>query len=131
VADCSLSENTAQAGDVIAFTVRNDVEYPAGFDVLQLPEGVTLEHVEQDPALDEQTQFLGWAFAEPGGTGHRGLLNLEPGAYRRLAAGWSPSSLCSKAGFEQWSALSGEPKGADVAAVCRMNRGSKCSCFPC
>ena len=81
MADCSLSENTAQVGDVIAFTVRNDVEYPAGFDVLQLPEGVTLEHVEQDPALDEQTQFLGWAFAEPGGTGHRGLLNLEPGTY--------------------------------------------------
>jgi hypothetical protein len=50
-----LSENTAQAGDVIAVTVRNDVEYPAGFDVLQLPEGVTLEHVEQDPAPDEQT----------------------------------------------------------------------------
>ena len=54
MADCSLSENTAQAGDVIAFTVRNDVEYPAGFAVLQLPEGVTLEHIEQDPALDEQ-----------------------------------------------------------------------------
>ncbi len=81
VADCSLSENTAPAEDVIAFTVRNDVEYPAGFDVLQLPEGVTLEHAEQVPALDEQTQFLGWAFAEPGGTGHRGLLNLEPGTY--------------------------------------------------
>jgi hypothetical protein len=39
VADCSLGENTPQAGDVIAFTVRNDVEYPAGFDVLQLPKG--------------------------------------------------------------------------------------------
>jgi hypothetical protein len=81
VADCSLSENTAQAGDVIAFTVRNDVEYPAGFDVLQLPEGVTFEQFEQDPALNEQTQFLGWAFAEPGDTGHRGLLHLEPGTY--------------------------------------------------
>lgn len=81
MADCSLSENTAQAGDVIAFSVRNVVEYPAGFDVLQLPEGVTLEHVEQDPALNGQTQFLGWAFAEPAGTGHRGLLNLEPGTY--------------------------------------------------
>ena len=81
VAGCSLSENTAQAGDVIAFSVRNVVEYPAGFDVLQLPEGVTLEHVEQDPALNEQTQFLGWAFAEPRGTGHRGLLHLEPGTY--------------------------------------------------
>jgi hypothetical protein len=81
VTDCSLSENTAPAGHVIAFTVRNDVEYPAGFDVLQLPEGVTLEHVEEDPALDEQTQFLGWAFAEPGRIGHRGLLHLEPGTY--------------------------------------------------
>ena len=45
MADCSLSENAAQAGEVIAFTVRNDVEYPAGFDVLQLPEGVTLRMV--------------------------------------------------------------------------------------
>jgi hypothetical protein len=42
---------------------------------------VTLEQVEQDPALDEQTQFLRWAFAEPGGTRHRGLLKLEPGTY--------------------------------------------------
>ena len=44
---------------MIAFTVHNDVEYPAGFDVLQLPEGVTFEQFEQDPALNEQTQFLG------------------------------------------------------------------------
>ena len=81
VADCSLSENTVQAGDVIGFSVRNDVEYPAGFEVLQLPEGVTSEQFEQDPALNEQTQFLGWAFAELGGTGHRGLLHPEPGTY--------------------------------------------------
>jgi hypothetical protein len=76
-----LSENTVQAGDVIAFSVRNDVEYPTGLDVLQLPVGVTFEQFEQDPALNERTQFLGWAFAEPGGTGHRGLLHLEPGTY--------------------------------------------------
>jgi hypothetical protein len=81
VADCGVSETMAQAGDLIAFTVRNNVEYPAGFDVLQLPEGVTFEQFEQDPALGEETQFLGWAFAEPGGTGHRGLINVEPGTY--------------------------------------------------
>jgi hypothetical protein len=99
VADCSLSENTAQAGDVIAFTVRNNVEYPAGFDVLQLLEGVTFEQFEQDPALNEQTQFLGWAFVEPGTPGtavcsisNRGRTPSTVGstsqrAPRRLAAG--------------------------------------------
>jgi hypothetical protein len=81
LADCDLSEDTAQAGETIAFTVRNDGGYPAGFDVLKLPEGATLEQVQQDPALDAQTQFLGWAFAAPGSTGHRGLIDLEPGTY--------------------------------------------------
>jgi hypothetical protein len=81
LADCGLSQNTAQAGEMIGFTARNDGEYPAGVDVLKLPEGATLEQVQQDPALDEQTQFVGWTFAEPGGSGHRGLVNLAPGTY--------------------------------------------------
>jgi hypothetical protein len=79
--DCDVSQDTARAGQMLGFTARNDGEYPAGFDALKLPEGATLEHVQQDPALDEQTQFLGWAFAEPGGTGHRGLIDLDPGTY--------------------------------------------------
>jgi hypothetical protein len=81
LADCGLSQDTAHAGEMIAFTVRNDGEYPAGVDVLKLPEGTTLEQVQQDPALDAQTQFLGWTSAEPGGIGHRGLIDLDPGTY--------------------------------------------------
>ena len=45
VVDCGVSEDTAEAGEMIAFTVRNDGEYPAGIDVLKLPEGATLEQI--------------------------------------------------------------------------------------
>ena len=65
---------------MIAFSVRNDGEYPPGRCPQAAGRG-DAEQVEQDPALDEQTQFVGWTFAEPGGTGHRGLVNLAPGTY--------------------------------------------------
>ena len=76
-----LSQDTVPAGSLVAFTLPNEGQYPHEFAVVRLPEGVTIEHVLSDPSLEDQIQFLGGAYAEPGDTAYLGLTNLEPGTY--------------------------------------------------
>jgi hypothetical protein len=76
-----LSQDTLPADALISFTLTNAGAYPHEFAVVRLPEGVTVEQVLEDPALEEQVQFIGGAFAEPGGTGDFALEGLEPGTY--------------------------------------------------
>jgi uncharacterized cupredoxin-like copper-binding protein len=76
-----LSQDTVPAGALIAFTLANEGQYPHEFAVVRLPEGVTVEQILSDPSLEDQIQFIGGAFAEPGDTAYLGLENLEPGIY--------------------------------------------------
>lgn len=76
-----MSTDTIPADAVVAFSLVNDGQYPHEFAVVVLPEGVTVDDVLTDPALIEQVQFIGGAFAEPGGTGSMALQDLEPGTY--------------------------------------------------
>jgi hypothetical protein len=76
-----LSQDTVPADSLVAFTLPNDGQYPHEFAVVRLPEGITVEQVLEDPALEEQIQFIGGAFAEPGEVGYFGLEGLEPGTY--------------------------------------------------
>jgi hypothetical protein len=76
-----LSQDTVPADALIAFSLRNTGQYPHEFAVVRLPEGITVEQVLADPALEEQIQFIGGAFAEPGQVGSFGLERLEPGTY--------------------------------------------------
>jgi uncharacterized cupredoxin-like copper-binding protein len=76
-----LSQDSVPAGALVAFTLPNEGQYPHEFAVVRLPEGVTVEQVLEDPSLEDQIQFLGGVFAEPGETAYLGLENLEPGAY--------------------------------------------------
>lgn len=76
-----LSQDTVPAGSLIAFILPNEGQYPHEFAVVRLPEGVSIEQVLEDPSLEDQIQFLGGAFAEPGDTAYLGLENLEPGTY--------------------------------------------------
>ena len=76
-----LSQDTVPADALVAFTLPNEGQYPHEFAVVRLPEGITVEDVLADPALEEQVQFIGGAFAEPGDVGHFGLEGLEPGTY--------------------------------------------------
>ena len=76
-----LSQDTVPAGSLVAFTLPNKGQYPHEFAVVRLPEGVTIEQVLSDPSLEDQIQFLGGAYAEPGDTAYLGLANLEPGTY--------------------------------------------------
>jgi uncharacterized cupredoxin-like copper-binding protein len=76
-----LSQDTVPAGELIAFTLANEGQYPHEFAVVRLPAGVALEDVLSDPALEDQIQFIGGAFAEPGDTAYLGLQDLEPGTY--------------------------------------------------
>ena len=76
-----LSQDTVPANALVAFTLPNEGQYPHEFAVVRLPEGITVEQVLADPALEEQIQFFGGAFAEPGQVGQFGLEGLEPGTY--------------------------------------------------
>lgn len=76
-----LSQETAPAGALVAFTVTNQGKYPHEFAVVRLPEGVTVERVLEDSSLEERVQFVGGAYAEPGDVGYLGLEGLEPGTY--------------------------------------------------
>ena len=76
-----LSQDTVPADALVAFTLPNEGQYPHEFAVVRLPEGINVEDVLADPALEEQIQFIGGAFAEPGDVGHFGLEGLEPGTY--------------------------------------------------
>ncbi len=76
-----MSQTSVPADSLISFELVNAGEYPHEFAVVRLPDGVTVDQVLEDPALEEQIQFLGGAFAEPGETGHFGLQGLEPGTY--------------------------------------------------
>ncbi|HEX2280644.1 MAG TPA: hypothetical protein VHG52_02665 [Thermomicrobiales bacterium] len=76
-----LSQDTVPADALVAFTLPNEGQYPHEFAVVRLPEGITVEQVFEDPALEEQIQFIGGAFAEPGEVGYFGLEGLEPGTY--------------------------------------------------
>jgi hypothetical protein len=76
-----LSQDTVPADALVAFTLPNEGQYPHEFAVVRLPEGLTVEQVLADPALEEQVQFVGGAFAEPGEVGYFGLEGLEPGTY--------------------------------------------------
>ncbi len=77
----NLSQDTFPAGTLVAFTLPNEGQYPHEFAVVRLPEGITVEQVLSDPSLEDQIQFLGGIFAEPGETAYLGLENLEPGTY--------------------------------------------------
>jgi uncharacterized cupredoxin-like copper-binding protein len=76
-----MSEDTFPGNTLVSFNLTNEGEYPHEFAVVQLPDGVTIDQVLEDPSLQEQIQFLGGAFAEPGGTGYLTLTGLEPGTY--------------------------------------------------
>jgi len=76
-----LSQDTVPADALVAFTVPNRGQYPHEFAVVRLPEGLTVEQVLADPALEEQVQFLGGVYAEPGQVAYFGLDGLEPGLY--------------------------------------------------
>jgi uncharacterized cupredoxin-like copper-binding protein len=76
-----LSQDTVPAGALVSFTLPNEGQYPHEFAVVRLPEGITVEQVLEDPALEEQIQFIGGAFSEPGDVGYFGLEGLEPGTY--------------------------------------------------
>ena len=76
-----LSQDTVPADALVAFTLPNEGQYPHEFAVVRLPEGVTVEDVLADPALEEQIQFIGGAFADPGDVGHFGMEGLAPGTY--------------------------------------------------
>ena len=76
-----MSQNTAPAGALVAFTLSNPGQYPHELGVVRLPEGVSVEQALADPSLEAQVQFVGGAYAEPGDTGYFGLHNLEPGTY--------------------------------------------------
>jgi hypothetical protein len=76
-----LSQSTVPADALVAFTLQNEGQYPHEFAVVQLPEGMTVEQVLADPALEEQVQFFGGAYAEPGEIAYFGLEGLEPGTY--------------------------------------------------
>ena len=76
-----LSQNSAPAGELIAFNIVNTGEFPHEAIVALLPEGVTVEQVLQDPSLQAQVGFFGGNFAEPGGRASFALENLEPGTY--------------------------------------------------
>jgi hypothetical protein len=76
-----LSQESLPAGTLIAFTLPNEGQYPHEFAVVRLPEGITVEQVLADPSLEDQIQFIGGAFAEPGDIGYFGLEGLEPGTY--------------------------------------------------
>ena len=77
----NLSQDTVPADALVAFTLPNAGQYPHEFAVVRLPEGITVEQVLADPVLEEQIQFIGGAFAEPGDVGHVALEGLEPGTY--------------------------------------------------
>ena len=76
-----LSQSTVPADSLVSFELINAGAYPHEFAVVRLPEGVTIDQVLADPSLEEQIQFFGGAFAEPGETGHFALQGLEPGTY--------------------------------------------------
>jgi uncharacterized cupredoxin-like copper-binding protein len=76
-----LSQDTVPADALVAFTLPNEGQYPHEFAVVRLPEGITVDQVLEDPALEEQIQFIGGAFAEPGEVGQFALEGLEPGTY--------------------------------------------------
>jgi plastocyanin len=76
-----LSQDTVPADTLVAFTLPNEGQYPHELAIVRLPEGITVEQVLADPALEDQVQFIGGAYAEPGETGHFALEGLEPGTY--------------------------------------------------
>lgn len=76
-----MSQNTAPAGDVIAFNVVNNGQYPHEFVMLRLPEGATIEQAFAGEVPEDQIEFFGFAFAAPGGQSSLGLTGLEPGTY--------------------------------------------------
>jgi hypothetical protein len=45
------------------------------------PEGVTIEKALEDPALNEQIEFIGFGFAAPGEESDAHFVGLEPGVY--------------------------------------------------
>lgn len=78
-----LSASSAPAGTV-AFNVVNGGAYPHEIIVVQLPAGVTVDQVLEDPSLQEQVAFFGGNFAEPGGNASFALEGMEPGTYTLL-----------------------------------------------
>jgi len=76
-----MSQVTVPVDALVAFTLTNQGQFPHEFAVVRLPEGVSVEQVLSDPGLEEQVQFIGGAFAEPGGTGYLALEGLEAGTY--------------------------------------------------
>ena len=68
-----VSQDTVPAGALIAFTLPNERQYPHEFAVVRLPEGIPVEQVLADPALEEQIHFFGGIFARPGDTGYFAL----------------------------------------------------------
>lgn len=76
-----MSQTSVPADSLVSFELINAGVYPHEFAVVQLPEGVTVEQVLEDPSLEDQIQFIGGAFADPGETSHLGLQGLAPGTY--------------------------------------------------
>jgi uncharacterized cupredoxin-like copper-binding protein len=76
-----MSESAIPSDATVAFDVTNDGMYPHEFAIVRLPEGVTVEQVLDDPSLEEDIQFIGGVFAEPGGSASFAVQNLEPGTY--------------------------------------------------
>jgi plastocyanin len=76
-----LSEETVAAGQSVAFTAPNLGAYPHELVIVRLPEGVTVEQVLEDPSLEEQIEFVGFTFAEPGDTAYFGVDGLDAGTY--------------------------------------------------
>lgn len=54
---------------------------PHEIAVLRFPEGLTIEQVMADESLQEQVEFIGAVFLEPGQQGDLALVGLEPGVY--------------------------------------------------
>ncbi len=76
-----LSQTTAPAGATIAVEAPNTGDYLHELVVLRLPAGATVEGVLAGEVPEEQIEFFGFAFAQPGQTGYLGLTGLEPGSY--------------------------------------------------
>jgi hypothetical protein len=66
---------------VITFHLQNQGAEDHEMVLLRLPEGVTIEEALEDPALNEQIEFIGFGFAAPGEESDAHFVGLEPGVY--------------------------------------------------
>ncbi len=87
----TLSRESVPAGELVAFTIGNYGQYPHELAVVRVPEGVTVDQVLDDPALQEEIQFVGGVFAEPGEIAYRVWRDWRRGPTWRSA-----SSMCRR-----------------------------------